>query len=85
LIVDVVQFAKGKRTIPPELQAAWWCRDYHALPGLGSVYQQDYHAMIVNDALPNIYDAIYNWRHNSRALSDGDRKTIVWLVKIGAM
>jgi len=81
----VVQFAKGKGPQPPELRAAWWGRTYHALPRPGAVYDQDYREMILNDSLTSIDEAVYNWRHNSMTMSEDDRQTILWLVKIGAL
>jgi hypothetical protein len=72
--------------MPPRLRFAWWCDKYHSLPGAGSIAEQEYREVYLNDALPRIYDAVYSWRTNGGfGLSAGEKKVIGWLVKMGAM
>jgi hypothetical protein len=52
----------------------------------GSMFEQDYREMYLNDVLPRIYEAVYAWRTSGgKDLSSGDKSIIGWLVKQGAM
>ncbi len=81
----MVQHAKSKGDAPTQLRVARWCTYYHTPPRSGGIYEQDYREMVMIDALPGIHDAVTAWRTRAAKLSENERKTIEWLVKIGAM
>lgn len=41
--------------------------------------------MYLNDVLPQIYEAVTNWRTAGAKITPSDHEVIRWLVKIGAM
>ena len=48
--------------------------------------QQDYREMFMLSALPNIHEAVINWRTGGGTkLTPGNRAVINWLVKTGLM
>lgn len=77
--------AKGKGPPPPRLRFAWWCLKYNLLPKSGSMAEQDYREMYLNDVLPNIYSAVSNWRANPAGMDPSGAAIIMWLAKQGLM
>lgn len=83
-MVDAAKRKKGASP-PPRLVFAWQCEKYRALPRAGGIGDQDYREMYLNDVLPQIYEAVSNWRTAGAKITPSDHEVIRWLVKIGAM
>ncbi len=72
---------------PPELQLAWQCERWHALPDVGALYQQDAQTMNRMGALSSVYDALSHMRNSTGGqihnLSEAERMTLRKLIDMG--
>jgi len=68
---------------PADLQLAWQCHQWGALPNGGGLYDQPYQTMQNMSAQLNVYNTVAYLRtlkgRDIHRLTDGQRRTIRWL------
>lgn len=74
---------------PPELNLAWQCEHWKALPDAGGLFDQDQRLMRRMTGTLNIYRAIEHLRNAQgeqiHSLSESERKILGSLVKMGLL
>lgn len=89
LIERAVGAAYGKAEPPAELQTAWQCQRWEALPDAGGIYDQDDTLLHRMGALDNIYRTVMKLNSSPGAeihkLTTSERLTWRWLMEAGYM
>ena len=84
-----MDFTDNDEPAPQDLLIAFQCETWQTMPEAGGLYDQDYATMTRITACRNIYSALSHLRNASGAqihtLSDGERKILGMLVKMGLL
>lgn len=86
-MAQAVEAAEGRGSPPPELQMAWRCERWNALPDAGGIYDQDAQLMTRMDALQNVYKTVTRVRsmkgEQIHQLTDHERRLLRALMDEG--
>jgi len=83
----VVAVVDDNGAAPPELELAWQCERWHALPDTGAMLDQDARTMFLMAAYSNIHDTMTRLRNASgeeiHSLTTHDRQILRILIDMG--
>lgn len=89
LIRQVVEAADYGEPPPPELELAWQCERWRAMPDAGGLLDQDNGLMRKMTIYSNIFNTVVKLRsmtgHTIHALTDSERRLIKYLLDEGAL